>query len=132
MEIKFEKRDSNSGENLMARGRPDKRDGRIYRGKSRFKGKLKCILCHKEGQFKRDCSEKKKHKEKEQNICEVSIVADGYDSAEVLSISITNSGDDWVLDFGCSFTCVLQNSGMKHTMKLMVEKCCWEITKLAM
>ena len=51
----------------MAHRRPDKIDGKNYRGKSRFKGKLKCILCHKEGQFKRDCSEKKKHKENERS-----------------------------------------------------------------
>ena len=56
LEIKFEKRDSNNGENLMARGRLDKKDGRNYRGKSksksRLKGKLKCFLCHKEGILK--------------------------------------------------------------------------------
>ena len=68
LEIKFEKKDSNNRENLMACGRPDKRDGRNCRGKSRsksrFKGNLKCFLCHKEGHFKRDCPERRKHKKK--------------------------------------------------------------------
>lgn len=31
------------------------------------------------------------------------MVSDGYDSADVLVASSSNSGEEWILDSGCSF-----------------------------
>ena len=52
-----------SGEGLVTRARPAKRDFKENQKlKSKPKGKLKCFNCHKEGHFKRDCPDKKKKK----------------------------------------------------------------------
>ncbi|PON38934.1 Zinc finger, CCHC-type [Parasponia andersonii] len=54
-----------TGEGLTARGRNEKWDTK-WNNKSRSKSKprLKCLTCHKEGHFKRDCPEKEKKKKK--------------------------------------------------------------------
>ncbi|KAH9754460.1 hypothetical protein KPL71_015451 [Citrus sinensis] len=95
LEDKQEKADSESGEGLMARGRPEKREGKGKKqGRSKSKQKqLKCFHCHKEGHFKRDCPERKsKIKDSKDKVGNAAIATDesSYETAEVLIASKEN------------------------------------------
>ncbi|KAL8464383.1 hypothetical protein ACS0TY_034056 [Phlomoides rotata] len=72
------------------------------KGKSKEDGfveKRKCYTCNKAGHLRRNCPEKKGNKD----TTDAAVAEKDYDSAEVLTISEDKMGDEWVLDFGCSF-----------------------------
>ncbi|KAL8477708.1 hypothetical protein ACS0TY_029850 [Phlomoides rotata] len=72
------------------------------KGKSKEDGfveKRKCYACNNVGHLKKNCSEKKGNKD----TADAAVAEQGYDSAEVLTISEDRMSDEWVLDSGCSF-----------------------------
>lgn len=86
------------------------------RSKSRGK-QLKCFICHKECQFKRDCPNRKLNKlYRSSDDRDAYVISDGYECAEVLNVSYSDPRKEWILDFRCSFTCALQDLGLKHLM----------------
>ncbi|KAH9801673.1 hypothetical protein KPL71_001112 [Citrus sinensis] len=105
------KKESKEAEGLMARGRSEKKEnnrGKQKRSKSRPKNK-KCLTCHKEGHFKKDCPDRKnksrdmKEKTGDATVASESIESNGYDSAEVLIVTNDQTRSKWVLDSDCSF-----------------------------
>lgn len=61
-------------------------------------------MCHKEGHLKKDCPERRsKSQEKGKDSGDTAVVEDGYKSAEILSISESDSNKEWILDSGCSY-----------------------------
>ncbi|KAL8542762.1 hypothetical protein ACS0TY_003589 [Phlomoides rotata] len=78
--------------------------GQLDKGKNKskefgFVEKRKCYGCNKVGHLKKDCPEKKGNK----GTADAAVAEEGYDNAEVLTISADRIGDKWVLDSGCSF-----------------------------
>ncbi|KHN13665.1 Retrovirus-related Pol polyprotein from transposon TNT 1-94, partial [Glycine soja] len=92
-------------EALMARGRLEKRDSKSKnKRRSKYKNEKACYYCKKEGHFRKECPErKKKNNGKYNDESDIAVVADGYESAEVLSISTKKHSEEWILDSGCSF-----------------------------
>ncbi|KAL8497127.1 hypothetical protein ACS0TY_020707 [Phlomoides rotata] len=68
--------------------------------KSGFVEKRKCYNCNKIGHLKKNCPEKKGNKG---NTADAAVAEEGYNSAEVLTISADRMNGEWVLDSGCSF-----------------------------
>lgn len=89
----------------MARGRLEKRDSKSKNKKrSKSRNKKACYYCKKEGHFIKECPErKKKNNGKYNDESDIAVVADGYESAEVLSISTEKHSEEWILESGCSF-----------------------------
>ncbi|KAL8457037.1 hypothetical protein ACS0TY_035029 [Phlomoides rotata] len=78
--------------------------GQLDKGKNKskeigFVERRKCYGCNKVGHLKKNCPEKKGNKD----TADAVVAEEGYDSAEVLTISADRIGDEWVLDSGCSF-----------------------------
>ncbi|KAL8473662.1 hypothetical protein ACS0TY_030489 [Phlomoides rotata] len=80
------------------------KEGQLDKGKDKskesgFVERKKCYGCNKVEHLKKNCPKKKSNKD----IADADVVKEGYDSAEVLTISADRMGDKWVLDSGCSF-----------------------------
>ncbi|MDO7987387.1 hypothetical protein OC713_02560 [Sweet potato little leaf phytoplasma] len=110
------KKTSRDGEAHLTRGRPEKKvyknngnrgKSESSRGRSKSQGKTKrCYYCHKEGHIRRNCYELKNKRKAENNKPEEANnanVTEGYDSAEVLTVSADPLESEWILDSGCSF-----------------------------
>ena len=56
LQMKSKGKKKSDGEDLTVRERPQKRDNKTSRGKSRSKSKVgrKCFFCHKEGHYKKN------------------------------------------------------------------------------
>ena len=99
-----EKQDLNvaakSGDALVARGRPEKRESgnRKWKGRSRSGSgsRITCWYCKKEGHKKADCYARKKRQEGEDN-AEAAVVIDA------LMASDSWHQERWVIDSGCSY-----------------------------
>ncbi|KAL8516313.1 hypothetical protein ACS0TY_014829 [Phlomoides rotata] len=79
--------------------------GQLDKGKNKYKDsgfveRRKCYNCNKIGHLKKDCPEKKGNK---CDTADAAVAEEGYNSAEVLTISADRMNDEWVLDSGCSF-----------------------------
>ncbi|KAE8731151.1 hypothetical protein F3Y22_tig00002840pilonHSYRG00482 [Hibiscus syriacus] len=81
---------------------------RNSRSKSRDKKTIHCYKCKEAGHMKRDCPKLKKQtdKKRDDSSKSVNVVKDDnsdYSEGDILSISMTQLTDIWILDFGCSY-----------------------------
>ncbi|KAL8480486.1 hypothetical protein ACS0TY_027138 [Phlomoides rotata] len=79
--------------------------GQLDKGKNKskesgFVERRKCYNCNKIGHLKKNCTEKKGNKG---DTTDAAVVEEGYNSAEVFTVSVDRMNDEWVLDSGCSF-----------------------------
>ena len=98
-------------EGLNVRGRSEKREGNQNRNGGKSKGRSRsksrnrrtCWLCNKEGHIKRFCPQKMAGKDSDSG--DEAHFSDGYRSedANVLTASIDDPMDEWVMDSGCTF-----------------------------
>ncbi|KAK3003807.1 hypothetical protein RJ639_018965 [Escallonia herrerae] len=86
------------GGGLMARGRSTDHAG--SQSKTR---KLKYYYCHREGHYRKDCLERKGKKKDNSKTADAGVVEDNFDGADVHSITISSSDEEWILDTGCSY-----------------------------
>ncbi|GJR06983.1 retrovirus-related pol polyprotein from transposon TNT 1-94 [Tanacetum coccineum] len=98
------------GEGLYVRGRTDRRDSRLSRGKSRSKsrgGRLKCYICQSKDHLKRNCP-KNNHKKSRGYVKkdeQPSSSGSTYDDSEVMMVMSTQAQAllDLIMDSGCSY-----------------------------
>ncbi|GKV50375.1 hypothetical protein SLEP1_g57082 [Rubroshorea leprosula] len=91
---------------LVIRGRQNNRT--FYkRGKSRSKSRAKharCYECNETGHFKKNCPKLKEKKAEKSGDANIASCSDNLDDEDcVLSVSTNSSGEEWILDSGCSF-----------------------------
>ena len=99
------------GEGLLVKGKKSFKSGKDYNGPQKNKNevaqngvKLKCFHCHKEGHFKKNYPDKKKRfQEKTKEVNDSSTIAQGFVTAEVLSITDEDPSQEWILDSGCTY-----------------------------
>lgn len=104
------------------------------RSNSRGRG-IECWYCKKTGHMRRDCLQRKKeqsqNKEQGKNNGsqkpDTANLSDGYDSADVLTISSTDNKNQWILDSGCSFHMTPRKDWLLVSRKLMPARFLWAI-----
>ena len=77
-----------------------------WRGQSRSKSKAnnKCFKCKKERHhLKKFPNHRGKENEKTFNFGDATVAKENSDTANVLSVAVTNSGDEWILDSSSSY-----------------------------
>lgn len=111
-ELKLKKEDKySSGEGLYIWGRSTtKGGGEIIKGKSKSRSKSrardkKCYYCNKEGHFIKDCYNKKKDDKGKTKVDGYAIVVatSESDSGVALAMPLSQSSQEWILDFECTF-----------------------------
>ena len=111
LQRRIEVKEETIGEGLLIKGKKSLKSGRGYKGPQKNKNevaqnrvKLKCFLCHKEGHFKKNCLDRKKRfQEKTKEVNDSSLTAQGFVTAEVLSITNEDPSQEWILDSGCTY-----------------------------
>ena len=78
------------------------------------------------GHIRRICLYRQEEK-KTQAQGSVALIDDGYDSAKVLTVTLNQNHEEWVLDVAL-IICVQEEISFHPIKKLMVERCCWETT----
>lgn len=99
-----------NGDALSVKGRSETKESKNNKFHSRLKSRnkkaLKCFIYHKEGNFKSDCSDKRrkfKDKDMKSKNAEASVAHDGYDSTMVLTMLDNYCQKKWILDTWCSY-----------------------------
>nr|KYP36396.1 Retrovirus-related Pol polyprotein from transposon TNT 1-94 [Cajanus cajan] len=99
-----------NGESLnVSRGRSEKKGqsqkGKKARSKSKIgdRSKFKCFYCHKVGHFKKNCPERNRDQKSSADSADIAAISDGYESADVLVVTTSQTQKDWVMDSGCSY-----------------------------
>ena len=88
----------------MSKTRKTRHNKGKRRNRSKSKFKLRCYHCHKEGHLRRAFPERKqKQTDKSKEPGNAAVATDGYESAEVLTVTEKESNKEWILDSGCSF-----------------------------
>ncbi|GKV08223.1 hypothetical protein SLEP1_g19888 [Rubroshorea leprosula] len=91
---------------LFIRGRQNNKTFN-KRGKSQSKSRAKharCYECNEIGHFKKNCPKLKEKKAKKSGDANIASCSDKLDDGDcVLSVSTNSSGEEWILDSGCSF-----------------------------
>ncbi|GKV43027.1 hypothetical protein SLEP1_g50368 [Rubroshorea leprosula] len=91
---------------LVIRGRQNNRTFN-KRGKSRSKSRAKharCYECNETGHFKKNCPKLKEKKAEKSSDANIASCSDNLDDGDcVLAASTNSSGEEWILDSGCSF-----------------------------
>nr|GEV60523.1 retrovirus-related Pol polyprotein from transposon TNT 1-94 [Tanacetum cinerariifolium] len=93
------------GEGLYVRGRTDRRDSRLSRGKSRSKSqgeRLKCYICQSEDHLKRNCpkNNRKKSSGYVNKNDQPSFSGSIYDGSEVMMVMSVEALLDWIMYSG--------------------------------
>lgn len=107
-----EGRDQGLGEGLVAKSKSEKKINKEKKGNNqkdktnKIKKKRKCYFCYKEGQYIKDCFEKKKlEKIKKESTGKAAIASEDEGDSEGVDVLIVvekQPTDDWILDSGCS------------------------------
>jgi hypothetical protein len=110
--------DENSqGEGLVVKGNHERErsnnssdsKGKNSRSKSKRRKDIICYKCEKKGHIKRDCPDRKKNKdnENEGSLKSANVVEDNSDDVDGNMLSVTSTSehpvDSWILDSACSF-----------------------------
>ncbi|KAL3640704.1 hypothetical protein CASFOL_015672 [Castilleja foliolosa] len=104
---KSEFKSENSNEVLFVqRGRSEEKDAgrRNFKSRSRGPSQRKCWYCKKEGHIRKFCPEREKsNSDRKSDFGDASVASEGYDSADVLTVTDSKGREDWVLDSGATF-----------------------------
>ena len=108
---RIEVKEETIGEGLVVKEKRSFKSRKAYKGFQKNKNevaqngvKLKCFHCHKEGHFKKNCPDrKKKFQENTKDVNDSSTTAQGFVTAEVLSITDEDPSQEWILDSGCTY-----------------------------
>ncbi|GKV26776.1 hypothetical protein SLEP1_g36011 [Rubroshorea leprosula] len=77
------------------------------RGKSQSKSRAKharCYECNEMGHFKKNCPKLKEKKDEKSSDANITSCSDNLDDGDcILSVSTNPSGEEWILNSGCSF-----------------------------
>ena len=101
----FESREDDSSEGLVARVRTRKKNnGKKGWSISKFGGNNKCFKCKKKGRNVINYLDRKgKEKQKTSNYGDATVAEENSYTTYILSIIVTKSSDEWILDSKCSY-----------------------------
>lgn len=106
-------KNQNLGEGLIVKSKPDKRGNQEKKSNNKKdkagkkKKKRKCYFCQKEGNYIKDCFEKKKlEKFQNESTGKTAVASEDKgdtEGADVLVATNKHPTGEWILDLGCSF-----------------------------
>ncbi|KAL8467999.1 hypothetical protein ACS0TY_031300 [Phlomoides rotata] len=107
--------------------------GQLDKGKNKsnesgFVERRKCYYCNKIGHLKKNCPEKKGNKG---DTADAAVAEEGYNSAEVLTISADRMNDEWYLTLDVLFICVPMSAGSRILRSWMEDQSCLAMINLA-
>ena len=111
LQRRIEVKEETTGEGLLVKGKKNFKLGKGNKGFQRNMNeavqngvKLKCLHCHKEGLFKKNCPDrKKKFQENAKDVNDSPTTTQGFVTAKVLSITDEDPSQEWILDSSCTY-----------------------------